>query len=174
MFVLSVIFDLQATIPHDYLYALLAIPGDNVVNPIERIATIDKSKIKVDYNVSIAEVYGQLLQAFVDDLNSIKDRGWMLELAHKMGLLDEEAIDLLNSEQMRRECDTNFRLFEFKHLDSDCAINPKPRMREIGSGIHKARLPMEDRTTEIESWIDGYGHQADDTLEQRLGEWFRW
>lgn len=111
----SIIANFQATVPHDYLYALLSISCDDFTR-------IDKTKIEVDYDKPIAEVYCQLLQSFVE-VPTTWNTDWLLKLSHKMGLSCEEAETLLNSEVMRRndaakdsKSDTEFWLFEFRHL----------------------------------------------------------
>ncbi|KAH7635690.1 hypothetical protein B0T09DRAFT_255634 [Sordaria sp. MPI-SDFR-AT-0083] len=84
----------QATVPHDYLYALFSISSDNV-----------KASIEVRYNKPIADIYRQLLESLVEDPTSRLNRDWLLGLSQKMGLSHQEGIALLNSEYLRRHGD---------------------------------------------------------------------
>lgn len=88
----------QATVPHDYIYALLSISSDGVHGNV--IDQIDKSKIKVDYDRPVTETFRQLLQSFVEDPTTKRD--WLLELAQKMSISKEEGATLLDSEHLRR------------------------------------------------------------------------
>lgn len=88
--VACVIANLQATVPHDYLYALIPVSSHYPT-------LIDKTKIEVDYNKSVAEFYRQLLHAFVEDPTASRNRKWLLQLSRRMGLSDEEAEALLKS-----------------------------------------------------------------------------
>ena len=84
----------QATVPHDYLYALFSISSDNV-----------KASIEVRYNKPIVDIYRQLLESLVEDPTSRLNRDWLLGLSQKMGLSHQEGIALLNSEYLRRHGD---------------------------------------------------------------------
>ncbi|KAK3392322.1 heterokaryon incompatibility protein-domain-containing protein [Sordaria brevicollis] len=89
----------QATVPHDYIYALLSISWDGVFET--NYGQLDKSKIEIDYDKSVMEVFRQLLQSFEDD-PTVWHRKWLLEFAQKMSISKEEANTLLDCEHLRR------------------------------------------------------------------------
>lgn len=89
----------QATVPHDYIYALLSISSSYDTSGYPNI---EKAKIVVDYDNAPTEVYRQLLQAFRNDPISSANEDWLLKLAQKMGISNEEAWALLGSESRWR------------------------------------------------------------------------
>ncbi|KAK3489758.1 heterokaryon incompatibility protein-domain-containing protein [Neurospora crassa] len=92
--------DFQATVPHDYIYAILAISSPGVIDMLK--PGIDTTQIIVDYNKTAAEVYRQLLQSFEAGPSLMNHRRWLLKLALKMGLSQEEGVALLDSEHSKR------------------------------------------------------------------------
>ncbi|EGO57077.1 hypothetical protein NEUTE1DRAFT_111439 [Neurospora tetrasperma FGSC 2508] len=111
----------QATVPHDYIYALLSISSDAVLDMDK--PDIDRAQIIVDYDKTVAEAYCQFLQSFEAGPSLMKHRLWLLKLALKMGLSREEGVALLDSEHSKRcevtkgsKSDLDNWLFGFRYL----------------------------------------------------------